>query len=143
MFLQPDWTSLIQLINFVIFFAILNVIFLRPVGRAILERRAYINSVTADYDRFQTEGNALRREAEGVRAAARRDAEQVLAKARAEASDGAADLAAQYSARAAEIVEGAHRTSDAELELARASEEKLASALAGAMLDRTLGEAAP
>src|SRR5665213_2758132 len=99
MFLQPDWTSLIQLINFVIFFAILNVIFLRPVGRAIRERRAYINGVTADYDRFQVEGNALRQNAEGIRAGARRDAEQTLAKARAEASNAASDLAAEYSVK--------------------------------------------
>ena len=38
-FLSIDWhgTALVQLLNFVIFFAILNVVFTRPVGRAIAD----------------------------------------------------------------------------------------------------------
>ena len=45
MFLSLDGTFWIQLINFAIFFAILNVVFMRPVGEAIKKRRAYIDSV--------------------------------------------------------------------------------------------------
>ena len=50
-FLAVYWQDvLVQLINFAIFFAILNVIFLRPVSAAIRRRRAYINSVAADIE---------------------------------------------------------------------------------------------
>jgi F0F1-type ATP synthase membrane subunit b/b' len=40
MFLSLDGTFWFQLVNFAIFFAILNVVFLRPVGEAIKKRRA-------------------------------------------------------------------------------------------------------
>ena len=73
MFLSIDGTFIVQLINFAIFFAILNVVFMRPVSRAIVARREYINSVTNDYDRYQAETKALRTQAESIRAAARRE----------------------------------------------------------------------
>ena len=64
MFLSLDGTLFVQLINFAIFFALLNVVFLRPVGRAIAKRRDYINGLVSDYDRYQDEAQNLREEAE-------------------------------------------------------------------------------
>src|SRR5579884_4313716 len=110
MFLKLDGTFVVQLINFAIFFALLNVVFIRPVSRAIMKRREYINSVTNDYDRYQAEAASCRSEAEAIRAAARREAEQTLAKVRAEASNEAANLSAQFNQEAAQLVERAHQT---------------------------------
>ena len=45
MFLRIDGTFFVQLVNFAIFFAVLNVVFLKPVGAAIRKRREYIESV--------------------------------------------------------------------------------------------------
>ena len=65
MFLAPDGTLLVQLANFAIFFALLSVVFLRPVSAAIRKRREYLNSLTSDYDSYQAQANALRAQAEG------------------------------------------------------------------------------
>ena len=140
MFLQPDGTFWIQLVSFVVFYALLNVLFLRPVSRAIRERRAYINGVTSDYDQYQAEANALRAQAEEVRAQARRDAEHAIAQARAEASNATAELATRYAQQAQHTVEEADRTVQAEAQSARADEDRVVRQLAGVMLERTLQE---
>jgi F-type H+-transporting ATPase subunit b len=141
MFLQPDGTFWIQLLNFAIFFALLNVLFLRPVSQAIRKRREYINSVTADYDTYQAEANALRAQAQDVRAGARRDAEAIVAKARADASNQSADLATEYGQKAQAVVEDAQRTVAAELTAARVNEAQTVRQLAELMVDRTVAEA--
>lgn len=142
MFLKLDGTFVVQLINFAIFFALLNVVFMRPVSKAIVKRREYINSVTNDYDRYQAEAASLRTQAESIRAAARRDAEAYMAKARAEASNDAAQISAESGQRSAAIVEEAQRTVAAELEKARASQPQLVSDLANMMVERTISEKA-
>jgi F-type H+-transporting ATPase subunit b len=138
MFLSIDGTFIVQLINFAIFFAILNVVFMRPVSRAIVARREYINSVTNDYDRYQAEAKALRTQAESIRAAARREAEAALSKTRAEASNEAAAIAAQSAQQVTQTVEEAHRTVEIELTEARAGEDEKVRELADLMVQRTL-----
>lgn len=138
MFLIPDGTFVVQLVNFAIFFALLNVLFLRPVGKAIRERRKYIDAVSSDYASYQAQARALREEAERVRAQARREAEQTVAKSRADASNAAAELAAGYSSQVQSTVEEAARNADEELQKARAGEHRLVEQLAGAMVDRAL-----
>jgi F-type H+-transporting ATPase subunit b len=138
MFLKVDGTFLVQLANFALFFALLNVLFLRPVGKAIRERRKYIDAVSNDYANYQAQARALREEAERVRAQARREAEQTVAKSRADASNAAAELAARYSSQVQTTVEEAARNADEELAKARAGENRLVEQLAGAMVDRAL-----
>jgi F0F1-type ATP synthase membrane subunit b/b' len=143
MFLSIDWQDLlVQLINFAIFFAVLNVIFLRPVSAAIRRRREYINSLVSDYDEYQAQAKSLREQAEGVRASARLDAEQRLAAARAAGSNEAAELSTRYSQRAASIVGEAQETARRELDEARAGESAAARSIADFMLDRVIPEAA-
>lgn len=143
MFLIPSGgTILVQFINFVIFFAILNVVFIRPVSKAIVKRREYINSVTSDYDRYQAEARELRTQAESIRATARREAEQLLAQERAKASNEAGAISAQANAKAAEIMAQAERTVAAELQAARANEPQTVRDLANLMVERALAEGA-
>jgi F0F1-type ATP synthase membrane subunit b/b' len=141
-FLAVYWQDvLVQLINFAIFFAILNVIFLRPVSAAIRRRREYINSLVSDYDEYQAQAKSLREQAEGVRASARLDAEQRLAAARAAGSNEAAEAATRYSQRAASIAGEAQQTARRELDEARAGESAAARSVADFMLDRVIPEA--
>lgn len=142
MFLQPDGTFFVQLINFVIFFALLNVVFIRPVGRAIQKRRDYINSVTNDYDRYQAEAASCRSEAEAIRASARREAEQTMARMRSGVSNETAELAGEFNRQAAQIADEAHRTVAAELEAARGSLASDAAELANLIVARTVTEPA-
>jgi F-type H+-transporting ATPase subunit b len=142
MFIVPDPpTLLIQLVNFAIFFALLNVLFLRPVGQAIRKRREYIDAVSSDYATYQAEAKTLREQAERVRAQARREAEQKVAKARADASNESAEMAARYAAKVQATMEEAARNADAELQRARAGEDRLVRQLAGQMVERSLGAA--
>jgi len=142
MFLSLDGTFFIQLLNFAIFFAILNVVFMRPVARAIIKRREYINSVTDDYDRYQAQGNALRAQADAVRAAARREAEQIAAKVRAETSNESAQISTEYARRASEAIQHAERTVEAELTAARAHDKRSVEELAYEIFARALPEIA-
>lgn len=138
MFLSLDGTFFVQLINFAIFFAVLNYVFLRPVGKAIAKRRAYIESLTADYDAAQQAAGQLRAQTEQIRAEARRQAESTLSRKRAEASDKAAELAADYRRRAQAVVDDAQRTAAGELAAARASGEPLIGRLTDEMLAKAL-----
>lgn len=141
MFLKLDGTFWIQLLNFVIFFTLLNVVFLRPVGAAIKKRREYINSLTAHYDLYKEQAAEIQAQGEAMRAAARREAEQTLSKARAQASNETAQLATAYAQQVAQKVEEAHKTVDLELESARANEERTVAELADLMVERTVTEA--
>jgi F-type H+-transporting ATPase subunit b len=141
-FLCVNGTLVVQLINFAVFFAVLNVVFIRPVAAAIAKRREYINSLVTDYDRYQDEARTLRAEAEGIRLAARREAEQRISAARATASNEAAEMSSGYARRAQSIVEQAQETARAELESARGTESEVVSSLARVMLERVLPEGA-
>lgn len=140
MFLQLDGTFLIQLVNFAIFFALLTIVFIRPVSIAIRKRREYINSVTSDYDMYQAQAKSLREQAESVRSAARRDAEATMAQARAGASNTAADIAASYASKSQATMEHAAQTVAGEMEAARSQESVLVKQLADLMLERTISE---
>jgi F0F1-type ATP synthase membrane subunit b/b' len=142
MFIFPDGTLWIQLVNFAIFFVVLNFVFLRPVSAAIRKRREYVNSLVSDYDKYQAEANELRENAERIRAEARREAEHQLSKARAEASNKTAALSADFASRASVVVAEAHRTVSAELEAARSNEDARIGELAAIMVERALGGAA-
>lgn len=137
-FLKLDGTFWMQLINFAIFFVILNAVFLKPVGRAISKRRAYITSLTTDYDRYMQQVRELTAQAESKRAAARRDAEVTLSKTRAAIADETADMAARYAAQVHATVEAARQTVLAEIQAARQGEDSVASVLADLMLQRVL-----
>ena len=141
MFLSLDGTAIVQLINFAIFFALLSVVFLRPVGRAIAARRKYIDSLVSDYDHYQEEARNLRKEAEAIRAEARREAEHRLSSVRAGASNEAAEIARRYEQQARTTVEEAQNTALAELEKAQGSEPEAVRKLADVMLERVLPEA--
>ncbi len=140
MFLLPDGTFWVQLINFAIFYAILYVVFLRPVQRAIAKRREYIDGLTTDYDRAQAEATELRAQAEAIRNEARRQADHILATARNDAGNEAARMSTEYAQRVQAIVEGAHATVAQEVDAIRPREDAIAGELAAEIVGRVLPE---
>ena len=139
MFLQLDGTFWVQLINFAIFYLIVRVIFLNPVGEAIRKRREYIDGVQNDFMSYTAQAKALRAEAEAHRAAARREAEEFVMSARAAADQEAGKLAADYGEKAVAIADEARRTVEAELKVAREREAELAGTLGQTLLQRAMG----
>ena len=140
MFLSIDGTFWVQLINFAVFYAILYVVFLRPVQRAIAERRAYIEGLTHEYDRAQAQASELRAQAEQVRADARRESDHLVAAARNEGGNEAAKLASDYAERVHKIVEDAHREVASEVEAVQSRQQALAQELAESIVGRVLPE---
>ncbi|MDE2482242.1 MAG: ATP synthase F0 subunit B [bacterium] len=140
MFLSLDGTFFVQLINFAIFFAILNVVFLRPVQKAIAARREYIESLTRDYDRAQAEANELRARAGQIHAEARSQADAEIAAGRAQAGNEAAKIAAEYAARAQKVVEEAQAAVAAEVDAVRPRQDALAVELARSIVGKVLPE---
>ncbi len=139
MFLTPDGTFWVQLINFAIFFAILNAVFLRPVGDAIKERRAHIEGVQADYERYAHQVATSRSEADAKRVAARREAEELVAKTKAAAETEGAAHTAEQAAKAQVVVDAARSTVASELGEAKGREDELSQALARTLLGRAIG----
>jgi len=142
LFLTIDGTLIVQVVNFVLFIVLLNIVFLKPVGAAIAKRRAYIDGLARDIEAASNEVKTARGRAEELRAAARRDAEAAIAKARGEAQNEAVDVVADYQRRASEIVEKAHQEADAEIAAARAGESRIVESLAQTMLERAIGPGA-
>jgi F-type H+-transporting ATPase subunit b len=141
MFLQPDGTFWFQLVNFAIFFALLNVVFLRPVGEAIKQRRAYIDGVHSDYEKYAAQLKTSRSEADSKRGAARRAADETIAKVRADGEAEAASIVAGRTAEAQAIADLARATVATEMQAARAREGELSAALAKTLLERATGAA--
>jgi F-type H+-transporting ATPase subunit b len=141
MFLLPDGTFWVQLVNFVIFYAILNVVFMRPVQRAIAKRREYIEGVTRDYDRAQEQAGELRAQVARIHSEARVSADAMLAAGRNEAGNKAAEIAADAAQRAREVVEAAHAQVASEVESNRAQAESGVAALVGDIVGKLLPEA--
>ncbi len=139
MLLSLDGTLVVQLVNFIIFLVILNVIFLRPVGAAIASRRAYIDKVGADISQFERDLKSLRTQADDKRAAARRRADATVAEARAKAQGEAAAIVADHQVQAGVIVAEAQATAGLELAQARANGKTIVEALAREMLERAAG----
>ncbi len=142
MFLSIDGTLLVQVVNFVLFIVLLNVAFLRPVGRAIAQRRAYIDGLARDIESGEAEVRSARGTAEEHRAAARREADAAIAKARVTAQNEAGQVTGDYQSRAIAIVEDAHRQVGGEIEAARTNEAQIVDGLAQTMLERAIGSGA-
>jgi len=139
MFSFDPGTFWFQIINFAIFYAILNVVFLRPVGNAIKQRRAHIEGVKSDYERYEHQYQVLSTEAEQKRAAARREADELVAKARASAETEAEAIALEQGAAAAALAGEAREVVEAEIATAKTRQEELSRALAAVLLKRAVG----
>lgn len=142
MFLQIDGTLLVQVVNFIVFIILLNIVFLKPVGAAIAKRRAYIDGLKHDVEAAELEIKTAHSRAEELRAAARRESEAEIAKGRVAAQNEASDLVGDYQKRALAIAEAAQQEVAREIAEARTSESQVVESIAQSMLDRAIGPGA-
>jgi len=138
-FLSVGGTFVVQVVNFIVFMLVLNIVFMRPVGAAIAKRRAYVNGLAADIESAEADVRALRGQADAKRAAARREGDDVIAKARAAAQNEAAETSTVSLARAATITGEAHAAVAAEVATARSKEDEIVASLSRTLLERALG----
>ncbi len=139
MLLQIDGTLILQIVNFIVFLAVLNVVFLSPVGRALAARRAFINAIGDDYENAQNEIRALRASGDSRRLATRRECEELVTKARNDAAVEAETISTRAHSLAHERVVQAQATVTAELAAAKQREDALAHELANVLYESALG----
>ncbi|MGD0052145.1 MAG: ATP synthase F0 subunit B, partial [Vulcanimicrobiaceae bacterium] len=133
MLLALDGTVVVQIVNFIVFLAIMDVIFFRPVGAAIARRRAYIDGLKHDIETLDQDVKSLRGQAEAQRAAARREADEAIAQARIAFGKETDAIVAEAQGQAMEIVRRARTQVETEIQAARGQEPRIVDALAGEM----------
>lgn len=138
-FLSLDGTFWIQIINFFIFYWILNIVYIKPASAALRKRREYIDSVVNEYDAARRALAQLRAQADEKLAAGRRDGDQAAATIRSEAMRRAEEIMEKAQSEFSTIVEEAQATVERESTAARARADALARELAEGMLSRTVG----
>src|SRR5579872_4425114 len=106
-FLQLDGTFWLQIINFFIFYAILNVVYIKPAAEALRKRRAYIDSVRDEYESARRTKGELAEQAESKRADGRREGDHIAATLRADAMRQAEEIVGKAQAEAVKISEEA------------------------------------
>lgn len=139
MFLQLDGTFWIQIINFFIFYAILNVVYIKPASAALRKRREYIDSVRNEYEAALREVDELKNAADEKRAEGRREGDHIAATIRNEAMKQAEEIVAKAQAEFSRIVEESETKVYREMSVARAEEQRLVRELADEMVERAVG----
>jgi F0F1-type ATP synthase membrane subunit b/b' len=139
MFLKLDGTFWIQIINFFIFYAILNVVYIKPASAALRKRRAYIDSVHNETETALRAVDELKNEADNKRAEGRREGDHIAATIRNEAMKQAEEIVAKAQAEFTRIAEESETKVYREMSVARAEENRLVQELADEMVQRALG----
>lgn len=142
MFLIIDGTLIVQIINFIVFIAVLNVVFLKPVGAAIAKRRATIDGIAREAEDAARNLRDLQAQASDRTANARREADATVAAARAQAQNDAAAILEGFQGRASSITTQAQAQVAEETAQARANEPAIVDSLAATMVDQALAGAA-
>ena len=138
-FLQLDGTFWLQIINFFIFYAILNVVYIKPAAEALRKRRAYIDSVEAEYEAARRTVQELKAQAGELRAEGRREGDHLAATIRNEAMQRSEEIVAKAQNESMTVIDSALARVETELNSARASRYRLAGELADTMLQRVVG----
>jgi F-type H+-transporting ATPase subunit b len=139
MLLSIDGTFIIQILNFVVFGVLLNIVFIAPTRRAIEERMRVIAEQQREARAFREQADALKAEADAVIDAARRRTDEIMREAAARAATVAHEIERKASDEAAAHVALAHASVASERALATEKQGPLVDDLARAMVSRAVG----
>jgi F-type H+-transporting ATPase subunit b len=138
MLLSIDGTFLVQLLNFVLFWTLLNYAFIRPTRRAIEERQRFVAGQYREAEGLRSRAAALRAQADALIGDARRRTDELMRDAAARASVATSDIERKATEEAAASVALAHATVAAERTQATEKQGPFVSELARAMMQRAL-----
>lgn len=139
MLLSIDGTFVIQILNFVVFWALLTYIFIAPTRRAIEERQRYIAGLYQQADGFAAEAGGLQAQADASLNEARKQTDELMRAASAKASDEAHAIEREAANQAAATVQLAHATVAQERAQALARQQAFVHELARSMVERATG----
>ncbi|HEY5093615.1 MAG TPA: ATP synthase F0 subunit B [Candidatus Eremiobacteraceae bacterium] len=139
MLLSIDGTFLAQMLNFVVFWLLLNFVFIAPTRRAIEERMRLIDEQHREAQTLRARAAALKAEADTLFDASRRRTDEIMREAAARAAEQVHEIERKSNDDAAASVTLAHAT--VALERAQAVEKQgmLVDDLARAMVKRAVG----
>lgn len=138
MLLSIDGTFLVQILNFIVFWALLNYLFIAPTRRAIEKRQQFVAGLYHEGDELATQAARLQGQADEILSEARRRTEEAMRVAAGQASDEAHLIERKASEEAAAIVALAQATVASEHAQATARQQSFIAELAQSMVDRAL-----
>lgn len=141
MLLSLDGTLIVQLINFGIFFLILNAVFVAPTRKSRMARYERGRGIEDETAKLHKETRKLRAETSAFLAAAYREADVRISRAEAEAGRQAGQIIAAAHADAKVKAEEARKVVEAEVSELAAARGRNVEELAALMVGRALGEA--
>jgi F-type H+-transporting ATPase subunit b len=139
MLLSIDGTFLVQVLNFILFWVLLNYLFIRPVRRSIDARQQYIAQLYRQADDLAAQAAQARAQAQAILDAARRQTQETMRRAAAEAAAQAHEIERRAAEEAAAAVQLAHATVAAERVAAREKQQAFVEELARSMVRRATG----
>ena len=138
MLLTIDGTFLVQMLNFIVFGVLLNIVFIAPTRRAIEARMRMIAEQQREARALREQADALNAEADAVIDAARRRTDEIMRDAAARAAADVHEIERKASEEAAASVALAHAAVASERAMATEKQGPLVDDLARAMVTRAI-----
>jgi len=139
MLLTIDGTFIAQILNFVVFWMLLNWLFIAPTRRAIEARQRAIAKLHADADAARAQARSLEAEAAGLLDAARRRTDEIMREGAAKAAASTKEIERLAAEEAAATVALAQAKVATERADAAAKQGVFVDELARSMAHRALG----
>jgi F-type H+-transporting ATPase subunit b len=139
-FLVPNGTFIVELIAFVIMFAIIAKWIIPPINRAMEARQQAIRQQFAELDQAKAEATSAKDEFQSQIEDARKEAAKIREEAREQGAAIIAEMREQAQAESARIVEHGKTQLEAERQQAIASLRSEAGGLATGLAGRIVGE---
>ena len=139
-FLVPNGTFYVELVAFVIMFAILAKWIIPPINKAMTARQEAIRNQFKELDDAKGRADEAEAEFKSQIAEARQEAARIREEAREQGSQIVAEMRAQAQAEAARIVEHAHSQIEADRQAAAASLRSEVGTMATTLAGRIVGE---
>jgi F-type H+-transporting ATPase subunit b len=138
MLLTIDGTFLVQILNFVVFWVLLNYVFIAPTRRAIEERLRLIAATQRESRELQERAAALQAEADALLDAARRRTDEIMREAATRAAAESHEIERKASDESTASIALAHAAVASERAQATEKQGALVQGLARAMVNRAV-----
>ncbi len=138
MLLSIDGTFLIQILNLIVFWVLLNYVFIAPTQRAIEKRLHYIAEQRREADDLKARARELQVQADTILTEARRATDEAMRTAASRASDESHAIERRSADEAAANISHAHATVSAERAQAVEKQGPFVDELARTMADHAL-----
>jgi F-type H+-transporting ATPase subunit b len=138
MLLSIDGTFIAQILNFLVFWVLLNFVFIAPTRRAIEERMRVIAGHQREAVALRERAAALKAEADALFDAARRRTDEIMREAATKATTEIHDIERKAAEEAAASIALAHAAVASERARATEKQGPLVQDLARAMVNRAI-----